>query len=101
MKLKLIAILFIAAGLVSAPAQAQERPLGPGVAGAEELAREAVQRLLQALELLMLSIPQFEAPVLNENGDIIIRRRRPGPKADPEREPPGDPRSLDGGNRDF
>jgi hypothetical protein len=97
MKLKLIAVLVLATGLVSASAQAQtqtlaqERPLGPGVEGAEELAREAVQRLLQALELLLLSIPQYEAPVLNDNGDIVIRRRRPGPKADPEREPPDDP----------
>lgn len=92
MKFKLIAILVLAAGLVSAPVQAQERSLVPGAEAVEELAREAVQRMLQALEFLLLSIPQYEAPILNENGDIIIRRRRPGPKADPEHEPPGHPK---------
>ena len=41
-----------------------------------ELAREGVARLLQALEVFIEMIPQYEMPELNENGDIIIRRKR-------------------------
>jgi len=52
-----------------------------------ELAREGVERLLQALEVFIEMIPQYEMPELNENGDIIIRRKRDRgeePAAEPE-----------------
>ena len=52
-----------------------------------ELAREGVARLLQALEVFIEMIPQYEMPELNENGDIIIRRKRDqgeDPAAEPE-----------------
>lgn len=72
---------------VIAPAAAQE-PRGeeddrsPGA-----LAGEALQKLMQALDLLIGSIPQYEAPYVNENGDIIIRRKRDGGLPTPERKP--------------
>ncbi len=43
---------------------------------AEEMAREAIEQLLRALELMIESIPQYELPEVNEDGDIIIRRKR-------------------------
>jgi len=43
---------------------------------AEEFARQGVERLMQALDLLIESIPQYELPFVDENGDIIIRRRQ-------------------------
>ena len=43
---------------------------------AEEMARDAMEQLMKALELFMDSIPQYEAPEFNEHGDIIIRRKR-------------------------
>ena len=52
-----------------------------------ELAREGVARLLQALEVFIEMIPQYEMPELNENGDIIIRRKRDRgeePSAEPD-----------------
>lgn len=55
-----------------------------------ELTAEAVDRLLRALDLLMGSIPQYEAPYVNENGDIIIRRKHPEHEKDlptPEHKP--------------
>lgn len=63
----------------------------------EALAGEAVGKLMRALDLLIGSIPQFEAPYVNENGDIIIRRKRgndeggrlPTPEEKPL--PPGGP----------
>jgi hypothetical protein len=62
----------------------------------EELAIEGMDRLMRALELLIQSIPQYEAPFVDENGDIIIRRRHPrgepeprDPTEPPEPAPPG------------
>ena len=74
-------------------------PLGPaaaqsqgdnGRAEAEDMAREGMMRIMRALELLMQSIPQYDLPEVNENGDIIIRRKRPSddePRDTPETEP--------------
>lgn len=53
---------------------------------AEEMAREAIEQLLRALELMIQSIPQYEMPEIEENGDIIIRRKRRTPEPEP-REP--------------
>jgi hypothetical protein len=33
-------------------------------------------RLMRALEAFIDMIPQYEMPEINENGDIIIRRKR-------------------------
>ena len=44
----------------------------------EELTREGAERFLEALEFLMMTIPQYDLPEITEDGDIIIRRRRPG-----------------------
>lgn len=60
----------------AAPAAAEEPPQGEQSPG--ELAREGADRLLRALEGLIRLIPQYEAPELNDEGDIIIRRKRPG-----------------------
>ena len=43
--------------------------------GADELAAEGLEKLINALSVFMDSIPQFEAPEIMENGDIIIRRK--------------------------
>ncbi len=53
---------------------------------AEEMAKEAIKQLMRALELMIESIPQYELPEINEDGDIIIRRKRRK-----ERETPGEP----------
>ncbi|MCH8238049.1 MAG: hypothetical protein IIC06_07735 [Proteobacteria bacterium] len=46
-----------------------------------ELLEEATRGILRAFELMLKSIPQYEAPEVLENGDIIIRRKRPKPDA--------------------
>ncbi len=38
---------------------------------------EALGNLIAGLKLMMDSIPQYEAPEILENGDILIRRKRP------------------------
>ncbi len=47
---------------------------------AERLAGEAVAKLLRALDLMMDSVPQYAAPEVLPNGDIIIRRLHPEDK---------------------
>ncbi len=64
---------------------------------AEELARDAVEKLMQALELMFREIPQYSLPEINENGDIIIRRIHPEPPTEeaPEEEKQPEPESTD------
>lgn len=58
---------------LSAPVTAaDDRRDSPG-----ELLGEAGEKLLRALDLMLKAIPQYAAPEINENGDIIIRRIRP------------------------
>ena len=71
---KLIAVVVVAMALAAPPVaaqapNAQER--------AEQAIWESVQRILGALQMLMQSVPQYEAPEVLDNGDIIIRRKRP------------------------
>jgi len=46
---------------------------------------DGIQSLLKTMEMMLLTIPQYEAPFINENGDIIIRRKNSprGPKRTP------------------
>ncbi len=66
---------------LATPSYAQEQP-SPG-----DMAREGMERIVEALRLLLDQIPQYEAPEILDNGDIIIRRKWP-PKEPPE--PPDD-----------
>lgn len=49
---------------------------------AERLAGEALSKLLRALDLMMDSVPQYAAPEVLPNGDIIIRRLHPEEQPD-------------------
>jgi hypothetical protein len=70
----------------------------PGVAAAEPATdwqramdeaaaklRQELDKALGSAQDLLRSVPQYELPQINENGDIIIRRKRP--PADPWRAP--------------
>ncbi|MEH6524512.1 MAG: hypothetical protein V7723_00455 [Sneathiella sp.] len=56
---------------MAAPASAQSNDNTP-----EELAVEGIAKLMDALGVFIQSIPQYEMPEMNEDGDIIIRRKR-------------------------
>ncbi len=89
--------VLIAALAVAGPAPAQAPDPGTGDRErAEELAREGFEQLLRALEALLQSIPQYEAPEITEDGDIIIRRKRkpPEPPEPPGSVPPPDAEST-------
>ena len=71
------------AGASCGPAIAQDQDLSERER-AEQMAREGMERIMRALEMLMESIPQYEMPEINENGDIIIRRKRHSDRDEPE-----------------
>ncbi len=87
MPAKTTAALLLSALLISPAAVAKEK-------SPEELALEGINKVLQALNLFMDSIPQYEAPEVLENGDIIIRRKRKGDDREwrPEEKSPEDGR---------
>jgi hypothetical protein len=68
---------------MAGPAYAQSNDRSP-----EELAVEGIAKLMDALGVFIQSIPQYEMPEMNEEGDIIIRRKRTGDekKVDPKLE---------------
>ena len=58
---------------------------------AEELAKQGLAKMMEALQLMIDSIPQYEKPAITEDGDIIIRRK----KKDEEAPPPPSSSPLD------
>jgi len=70
------AVLLSAALPAAAGAQDQTPPGEAERQRAERLAQEAMEKLVRAIELFLNSVPQYEMPEVNENGDIIIRRKR-------------------------
>jgi len=81
----LVAALALFAAL---PAQAAEPPpssalppaterLRQDLERAAEAMRESMGRVLLSLQEVVRQLPRYEAPEINENGDIIIRRRPP------------------------
>jgi hypothetical protein len=77
-------VIFLSAILVGASAPKTLRAAQHDERGrAEDMAREAIEQLMRALELMIDSIPQYEMPEIEENGDIIIRRKRRAPRPEP------------------
>lgn len=60
-------------------AEKTERAIRGAADEAEQALREGAEKIMKALELMFRSIPQYAAPEINKNGDIIIRRKRPRP----------------------
>ena len=68
-----------------------EEEAGRAQERAAELAREATEKLLRALQLLLDSLPQYGPPRIDEEGNIIIPRLKRRPPAEPSG-PAGTPR---------
>ncbi len=80
----LISVIFLSAFLAGAGAPTTLRAAQHDQRGrAEDMAREAIEQLMRALELMIDSIPQYEMPQIEDNGDIIIRRKRRTPRPAP------------------
>lgn len=82
----LAAWLAFAVGAAAPSLAQQSPPAAPPQERAGELAREAIEKLMQALTLVIENLPQYAMPEINERGDIIIRRLNPPPRAERERE---------------
>lgn len=81
----------LAALLATGPALAQSTPPRDTAKDAEDMAREAIDKLMRAMSMLIQSIPQYETPEMLPNGDIVIRRKQPAePKATPKPQPKED-----------
>lgn len=77
------ALLLAPPVVFSTAAQAEDAAPGqPPQDTPGEMAREGLERMMQALRLLVERIPQYELPEVLENGDIIIRRKHPQPGSD-------------------
>ena len=44
---------------------------------------EGLDKLMQGMDDLLKSIPRYQAPIIDDNGDIIIRRAPREPEFDP------------------
>jgi hypothetical protein len=60
---------------LAGPAFAQET--APTTDDAQKMAVEGLSKLLDALDLFVKSVPQYSAPEVLPNGDIILRRLNP------------------------
>ena len=88
MRYTLVAAVMAAALFVTGPSLAgsdQPGSLAEDTERAQELAREGISKFIQSLELFLGTIPQYEAPEVTEDGDIIIRRKRGYKSAPPKR----------------
>lgn len=74
--------IILALGLLLPCTSARAESLQDNAGEAEQLAGEALSKLLRALDLMMDSVPQYAAPEVLPNGDIIIRRLHPEDKPD-------------------
>jgi hypothetical protein len=76
---------------LSAPlAAASAESLQDSTKEAEQLATEALTKMMQALDLLIMTVPRYAAPEVLPNGDIIIRRLDPQEEEDEPIETRGD-----------
>lgn len=72
--MKLIILFLITVIITAHPKYVEAQPPSES---AEELAHEGIKNLMRALRLMIDHIPQYELPVVQENGDIIIKRKIP------------------------
>jgi hypothetical protein len=84
--LPLFAISLLAAPIAVASADS----LQDNTAEAEQLANEALAKMMKALDLLITTVPRYAAPEVLPNGDIIIRRLDPEESEDEPVETSGD-----------
>ena len=82
--------LFIISLLTVPLAAASADTLQDKTAEAEQLANEALAKMMKALDLLIMTVPRYAAPEVLPNGDIIIRRLDPEETEDEPIETGGD-----------
>jgi hypothetical protein len=84
--LPLFALALLSAPLAGASAESPQ----DNTKEAEQLANEALSKMMRALDLLIMTVPRYAAPEVLPNGDIIIRRLDPHENEDEPIETHGD-----------
>ena len=82
----LICLMVFTGPALSIPAWAGEAAKPPEKETPGEMLNDATRIILRALGLMLQAIPQYEAPEILDNGDIIIRRKNPQPTPPPEKD---------------
>ncbi len=94
MRISTSAAFVLAALLCGTPvAAAEPAPPAPQGVPLDEALGAAAEQIMNALRVMVLAIPQYQAPELLPNGDIIIRRQPsqpPAGKTEPETPPQQD-----------
>lgn len=67
----------IMAAMISSPAVLANSHKAPETETPREMIEEATRQILKAFEIMLKAIPQYAAPEILDNGDIIIRRKHP------------------------
>lgn len=84
-----IVAVVLASVLCASPALAEETTPGDHLDG-------AIKRITGALNYVLKAVPQYEAPEVLENGDIIIRRVQPKPDEEEKENDAADAQPKDG-----
>lgn len=81
----------IAILVAAMPIQAQETaPKDNMPERAEQALKEGMDTILKSLQRMFKAVPLYDMPEMLENGDIIIRRKKPTDKKSPEEKTPND-----------
>jgi hypothetical protein len=82
--LKTLGAAALAISLSAGPVVAQPAPPeGGDKRQIEESIKKSMEKILRALEGLIDSVPIYELPEVQDNGDIIIRRKKRAPAPKP------------------
>jgi len=84
----ILALFLTAAVTLSAPQMVPAAETGNHREEAERLLEDATRKVMDAFKQMMMAIPQYAAPEILENGDIIIRRVHPEPGGEDADPPP-------------
>jgi len=88
----ILALFLTAAVTLSAPQTVPAAETDNHRKEAEQLLEDATRKVMDAFRQMMMAIPQYAAPEILENGDIIIRRVHPK-SDDKDAEPPSSRRN--------
>ncbi len=86
----LVILALVATGAGAAIAAATEPPAWPDrdrlasdMREAGELIRQGLEKMLGSIDSALRAMPRYELPTVDENGNIIIRRKPPGTPDEP------------------
>ena len=84
LRVLLVFLLFAGPGVAAAASDQPSWPDGDRVARdmreAGELIRQGLEKMLGSIDTALQTMPQYELPTIDADGNIIIRRKPAGPR---------------------